>query len=74
MANASQPMGTGGERRKHEADYAKLVASMPTAAASALVHAFMALESRLDAGLIEAKSALVVSGLLTTDEDEALGA
>src|SRR5512144_2540047 len=74
MADASFAMQSAAERRKYEADYDKLVASLPTAAASALVHAFMSLESRLDAGLMEAKSALLVSGLLTTDEDEALGA
>ena len=62
------------ERRKYEADYEKLAGTLQTGAASMLVHAFMALESRLDAGLLEAKSALLMSGLLTTDEDEALGA
>lgn len=67
-------MDTADERRKFEADYDKVAASLGTAGASSLVHAFMALESRLDAGLMEAKSALLMSGLLTTDEDEALGA
>ena len=73
MANPTR-MDSADERRKYEADYAKLAGSLQTGAASSLVHAFMALESRLDAGLMEAKSALLMSGLLTTDEDEALGA
>jgi hypothetical protein len=67
-------MDSADERRKYEADYEKLTASLPTAGAASLAHAYMALEARLDAGLVEAKAALLVSGLLTTDEDEALGA
>jgi hypothetical protein len=74
MPSTPNRIETAGERRKYEADYEKLAATLATGAASSLVHAFMALESRLDAGLMEAKSALLVSGLLTTEEDEALGA
>jgi hypothetical protein len=74
MAMASAGMDTAAKRDKYAADYAKLVATLPTAGASALGDGFLRLESRLDSGMVEAKSALLMSGLLTTDEDDALGA
>ena len=61
-------------RADYERDYAKLMDLLPVEGAASLLQRFHELESRLDAGMIEAKSALLISSLLTSDEDQALGA
>lgn len=60
-------------RRAYEAEFGALFASIPFTPPRVLAQRFVRLDTRLDAGMAEVKSAVLVPSLLTTDEDAALG-
>jgi len=60
-------------REEYEREYAALFDSIPVTPARVLAQRFARLDARLDAGMTEAKSAMLVPSLLSTEEDHALG-
>jgi hypothetical protein len=61
-------------RADYERDYDALIGALQADGAASLLDRFLDLESRLDPGMIEVKSTLLISSLLNTEDDQALGA
>jgi hypothetical protein len=61
-------------RADYERAYRSVTESLQVDSAASLLDRFLDLEARLDPGMIEVKTTLMISSLLTTDEDNALGA
>jgi len=73
MAASARDVSSAEARRAYEAEFEALFASIPFTPPRVLAQRFVRLDTRLDAGMAEVKSAMLVPSLLTTDEDAALG-
>ena len=73
MAASVRDVSSAQARRAYEAEFEALFASIPFTPPRVLAQRFVRLDTRLDAGMAEVKSAMLVPSLLTTDEDAALG-
>lgn len=60
-------------RTAYEAEYDAVFHSLPDTPPRVLAQLFVRLDARLDAGMTDAKTAMLVPSLLTSDEDLALG-
>ena len=60
-------------RADYERRYQAVMGSLQAQSAASLLERFLDLVARLDPGLIEVKTTLLISSLLTTDADHALG-
>ncbi len=74
MADSGPGRDAAAQGRAYEAEHAALRAAVSTTRAPVLADRFVRLAARADAGLVETKSAMLVSELLATDEDAARGA
>ena len=73
MAASARDVSSAEARRAYEAEFEALFASIPFTPPRVLAQRFVRLDTRLDAGMAEVKSAMLVPSLLTTEEDAALG-
>ena len=73
MAASTRDVSSAEARRAYEAEFDALFASIPFTPPRVVAQRFVRLDARLDAGMVEAKTAMLVPSLLTTDEDLALG-
>jgi hypothetical protein len=73
MAASARDVSSAEARRAYEAEFDALFASIPFTPPRVLAQRFVRLDTRLDAGMAEVKSAMLVPSLLSTDEDAALG-
>jgi hypothetical protein len=66
-------LSSAAAREEYEREYGALFASIPATPPRVLAQRFARLDARLDAGMTDAKSAMLVPSLLSTEEDRALG-
>jgi hypothetical protein len=73
VISSSADLSSAEARREYEAEFEALRDAIPVTPARALAQRFVRLDKQLDAGMKDAKSAMLVPSLLGTHEDQALG-
>ena len=73
MPTSAPDLSSAEARGEYEREFAALFATVPATPARVLAQRFVHLDARLDAGITEAKSAMLVPSLLSNEEDRALG-